>query len=480
MSNSANHPSADEIYKRLTGVSIGEQLDEWDARGKGYYGEFLLFTEIYKYIPGCFKILMNLQIPSESGRTTEIDLLLIHETGLYVFEAKYYKGAIYGKTTEAQWTQFFRTAPNKTFPSPVFQNQWHIEQLQKLAPDTPIHSFIVFANDECQLNVTGSMPNTTICKRNDLCQYFGLISRQSTFALNTKKIDDIFNLLKVYSPISETLFDYEDKKDINFYQFIEMMNAYHSERKTEMENEHAVKESELNKKYVAKETECVAKMKTNNRRTVAICSAIIVLLLIIVSNTISANQQKLEDAIASADVKVGEYKSLMNQYKNDTADSKAELEEFKKKWEIITDFEIEGEKLKDDYVLVDYANITNSADFDDVVNLAFSITHNGEDFYVLIDKSSMFNIVLKDGRVIETPYYDSPYYSYSLGYSQTSKNLTVKKVEFSGFSAEDIAFIKLTNLQIKRIAYKYGEKPILTDYEILLYKANQQIAALLC
>ena len=162
---------------------------------------------------------------------------------------------------------------------------------------------------------------------------------------------------------------------------------------------------------------------------------------------------------------------MMEQYRNDANASQSELQKFKQKWEIITDFQINGEKLKDNYVVVDYADLTNSADFGDLVNLSFSITHNGEDFYILIDKSSLFTVVLKDGRVIETPCY-SGYYNYSLGYSQSTKTLEVKKLEFSGFSADDVAFIKMTNLQIKRIKYVYGEKPLLTDYEIVLYKAE--------
>ena len=50
--NDTYHTSMENLYQNLTGVNIDEQLDEWDARGKGYYGEFLLFSEIYKYIPG--------------------------------------------------------------------------------------------------------------------------------------------------------------------------------------------------------------------------------------------------------------------------------------------------------------------------------------------------------------------------------------------------------------------------------------------
>ena len=45
-SNENRGCSMDTLYQQLTGIHVGEQLDEWDARGKGYYGEFLLFAEL--------------------------------------------------------------------------------------------------------------------------------------------------------------------------------------------------------------------------------------------------------------------------------------------------------------------------------------------------------------------------------------------------------------------------------------------------
>ena len=69
-----------ETYRQLTNVDIIEQKQIWDERGKGYYGEYLLFCELYKEISGECKILMNLNIPVNAMNTTEIDLLLIHET----------------------------------------------------------------------------------------------------------------------------------------------------------------------------------------------------------------------------------------------------------------------------------------------------------------------------------------------------------------------------------------------------------------
>lgn len=469
--NESPYTSMKSIYQNLTGININEQLDEWDARGKGYYGEYLLFSEIYKHIPGCFKILMNLQIPSENGKTTEIDLLLIHETGLYVFEAKHYKSTIYGKVNDTQWTQYFKTVKNNCFPNPISQNRWHIDHLSKLVPNCPIHSFIVFTSPECELKVTGSLPNTTLCKKSDMLQCFWGISRGAKSILSVQDIDDIFSSLKIYSPMQDAIINYEDNKSIDFYQFIEMMSTFHSEQKEKAEQKYKAKEEELIQKYADKEKANKKEMKSINRRTISICAVIVLFFFVLTSSILFSNKQQKQDAIRDAYVQVQEYQSQMEQYKDDADASRAELQEFMQKWEIVTDFQLDGEKLKENYVVVDHVSLTNSADVGDVVHLAFSITHNGEDFYVLIDKSSMFTIVLKDGRVIETPCY-SGYYSYSLGYSKSSKTLEVKKLEFSGFNAEDVAFIKMTNMQIKRIQYVYGEKPLLTDYEILLYESK--------
>ncbi len=70
------------VYYNLTGVNINEQKILWDERGKGYYGEFMVFERLYKNIPGVSKILMNINVPVSGNKTTEIDLLMIHETGL--------------------------------------------------------------------------------------------------------------------------------------------------------------------------------------------------------------------------------------------------------------------------------------------------------------------------------------------------------------------------------------------------------------
>lgn len=456
--------SIESLYRNLTGIKIDDQLKLWDARGKGYYGEYLLFSELYGNIPGQCKILMNLQIPSEYGRTTEIDLLLIHETGIYVFEAKHYKGTIYGKVNEPQWTQYFRTASNQRLNNPIAQNGWHVEQLRKIYHSLPIHSFVVFTNKECTLKIEGHVANTTLCYQRHMRRCFTNVCQRANICLTTDEIDEIFNTLKVYSPIREVAVTYNGN-DLNLYQFIEKIDAHHCAKMQYLDHSYDEKEKSLQKNYAERERGVQHKLRMIKAIAVAVCVAILFLSVLIGSLVTSSYLSEARADIAQANAE-------MEKSKMDAEKAKEELKNFAKKWEIVTEFEINGESIKEDFVLVKDVVLENSVDIDDMVKFSCVLTHNGEEFYVLIDKSSMFTVVLVDGRVIEHPYYSSPYYSYSLGYSSSYEKLEIKDVEFTGFSFEDVRLIKLTNLQIKRIKHIYYEGALLDDYEIVLYKAE--------
>ena len=94
---------------------------------KGNYGEFLS----YKYLfmtPGKREFIHNCYLPTEKG-TTEIDLLMIHETGLYVVESKNYSGWIFGDEKQKDWTQVLGGKKIKFF-NPIRQNAGHIKALR--------------------------------------------------------------------------------------------------------------------------------------------------------------------------------------------------------------------------------------------------------------------------------------------------------------------------------------------------------------
>ena len=169
--------SGEQTYRALTGIDIEEQKRLWDARGKGYYGEYLVFSEIYQNVIGDAKILMNLQVPTPDGKITEIDLLLLHESGIYIFEMKHYKGTIYGDDNGKIWTQYFRTVKNQHFNNPIHQNQYHVEAIKEMFPSLPVQSCIVFTNPECELRVTVNSKDVKVCSIHALKMLFSVSIR---------------------------------------------------------------------------------------------------------------------------------------------------------------------------------------------------------------------------------------------------------------------------------------------------------------
>ena len=75
-----------------------------------------------------YKILRNVYVPVHGGYS-EIDVLLLHETGVYVFESKNVVGSIYGDETHPQWQRYKSKSEKDFIPNPVMQNEGHIKAL---------------------------------------------------------------------------------------------------------------------------------------------------------------------------------------------------------------------------------------------------------------------------------------------------------------------------------------------------------------
>lgn len=75
-----------------------------------------------------YKILRNVYVPVLGGYS-EIDVLLLHETGVYVFESKNVVGSIYGDENHPQWQRYKSKSEKDFIPNPVMQNEGHIKAL---------------------------------------------------------------------------------------------------------------------------------------------------------------------------------------------------------------------------------------------------------------------------------------------------------------------------------------------------------------
>lgn len=118
---------------------------------KGKAGEASL-RQALECVEGHKCILQNCYIPSQRGGSTEIDLLMVHETGIYVFEVKNYTGWIFGDENQEQWLETFpggKNGPQRYyFLNPMIQNEHHLRCLKQLlhADTIPCYSYIVFGN----------------------------------------------------------------------------------------------------------------------------------------------------------------------------------------------------------------------------------------------------------------------------------------------------------------------------------------------
>lgn len=152
-------------YKDMSGNSFIQTIFN-----KGNYGEFLTFSYLEK-LPTYKKLLTNIYAPKANGTTTEIDLVMIHETGIYVFESKNYSGWIFGDEKSKMWTQTLQNKQKNRFLNPIWQNEGHIKGLINNLPEIDqslYKSYIVFS-ERCTLKkVTVYSPKVKIIKRQDL------------------------------------------------------------------------------------------------------------------------------------------------------------------------------------------------------------------------------------------------------------------------------------------------------------------------
>ena len=117
-------------YEAASGHSFYETMTN-----PGRNGEYLIYRCL-KVLGDQHKVLTNIYLPKEDGTTTEIDLIMISATSIYVFESKNYSGWIFGDESSKFWTQslkggksFASTIPSgRTRSTSAFcRNTWGLE-----------------------------------------------------------------------------------------------------------------------------------------------------------------------------------------------------------------------------------------------------------------------------------------------------------------------------------------------------------------
>lgn len=190
--------------KRYESTSYFEQTKipyKQMLKDTGRVGEYYIFDQL-KNLNGYKKFLFNCYVPKSDDKTTEIDVIMLHETGIYVFESKNYSGWIFGNADDKYWTQTLRSgrygSEKNRFYNPILQNSNHIKWLKTFLTDygdKPFISYIAFS-DRCRLmDITLTNSEQFVMHRSQATDDVFDKVKKSAAVLTTQQIDDIFNKL---------------------------------------------------------------------------------------------------------------------------------------------------------------------------------------------------------------------------------------------------------------------------------------------
>ena len=180
-----------------------------DASGHSYYetmtepgrkGEFLTFRCL-KGLGEQNKLLTNVYLPKQDGTTTEIDLIMIAPTGIYVFESKNYSGWIFGDEGSRYWTQSLNGGHKYKFYNPIWQNKKHISVLKNHldVEDKVFKSYIIFS-ERCTLKkMSVHSPGVKVMNRDVLVRKIKEDIAESPDFLTSLEMDQIYNDLFRYA-----------------------------------------------------------------------------------------------------------------------------------------------------------------------------------------------------------------------------------------------------------------------------------------
>lgn len=137
---------------------------------KGELGEFNIAKELNK-IKEKKDAFFNVYYLNKNN-STEVDIVFICKSGIYVIESKNYQGKISGNWNDREWTQ---TTSRGFYPfyNPVMQNNTHVRRVIDNLPSyndkqIPVYSLVVFPN-----NIKMTLDNKTahlidVCKIKDI------------------------------------------------------------------------------------------------------------------------------------------------------------------------------------------------------------------------------------------------------------------------------------------------------------------------
>lgn len=182
-------------YKEASGHSFFDTISD-----PGRHGEYKTYTYLEK-LGEENKLLTNVYLPKGDGTTTEIDLIMISSTGIYVFESKNYSGWIFGDEGSKYWTQSLKGGKKYRFYNPIWQNKSHINVLKNHLElgNEVFRSYIIFS-EHCELKkMFVRSPEVKVMNRDVLTKEMALDMAHLPDRLSILEINQIYSELSRYA-----------------------------------------------------------------------------------------------------------------------------------------------------------------------------------------------------------------------------------------------------------------------------------------
>jgi len=176
--------------------------EEWRDAGKS--GERVLYNLLLKQLKVPEKyILRNVYIPTEDGRTSKIDMLVVSRKGILVFECKNYAGNIYGDAQRQKWVQYLGKK-RSYFYNPFMQNRGHVENLRNFLSnyDVPIIPFVATIT-RGSWKIKNFGPEDYLLDSN--CHLRGVLAQRRESDVILQHVNDILDVLTPLSRPSEDI-----------------------------------------------------------------------------------------------------------------------------------------------------------------------------------------------------------------------------------------------------------------------------------
>lgn len=184
------------LYKTKTGEIIKDtKAQNIGVAGENEIAQLLMNTGIRSYI---FK---NVYVQFNNGKSTEIDLVMLTASGIYVIESKNYSGAIFGNENEHDWEVIYNSGKRYKLYNPIMQNITHIRALSSALriPQEYFISVVVFGN---KANISGINASSTVLNTIELQRFIQQDVRLRGVCFTPQNIRDISNSLSLMTNVS--------------------------------------------------------------------------------------------------------------------------------------------------------------------------------------------------------------------------------------------------------------------------------------